>query len=266
MKNQLHRSAFEFLLLILLSTALVSCGSSKLKLKEPSTSNQLVELFEQVPHFKTLRSQIQINANGMSAKGDLRIIRNQAVYLSVQAFLGIEIARLKITPDSMIAIDRLHRRYFSDSFAHIYEFNNSGINYNTIQSLFSNTLFILGKDSLKKTDIDQFKFDKKDKQLILTSRKGANTQFVLNENRQLKQTVLVGGVSELKLLWSYSDFSDRGFPKTMQIEMSSSKRKIGSALEFAKMEFDKPLQVECPIPSRYSKVDLNEILKIFSNL
>lgn len=266
MKNQIRKNGIQLLLLFLISTALISCRSSKLNVKEHPASGQMVELFDRVPHFKTLRSQIQINANGLSAKGDLRIIRNHTVYLSVQAFLGIEIARLKITPDSMIAIDRLHRRYFADSFAHIYEFNTAGINYNTIQALFSNTLFILGKDSLMSRDIEQFKYDKKEKEQILTSKKGANTQFTLNENKQLIQTVLVGGVSRVKLMWSYSDFSDASFPKTMQIEMSSAKRKIGSTLEFAKMEFDKSLQVECPIPSRYSKVDLNEILKIFSNL
>ncbi|MEI7675230.1 MAG: DUF4292 domain-containing protein [Bacteroidales bacterium] len=255
--------------IILIIGTFTSCRSKMVNLNDYAAKKEIVDLFGKAPHFDAFQSQIQINTNGLSAKGDLRIIKNQAIYLSVQAFFGIEVARLKITPDSLIAIDRLHRRYFADTFAHIYGFNSQGINYYTIQSLFTNSIFTLGRDSLTLNDVTAFRWDKRGDETLLTSKKVENSKFLLNRNQQLTQTTLGDKDEKLKLTWSYSEFATFGqtsFPKTMQIDMISTKRKVQATLQFAKIDIDKPFQVECIIPSRYAKVDLNEILNILSGL
>ncbi len=265
----IRKYSFQVVCFVVVLSVFSSCRSKMVGVKSVAAKQQVVALFENAPHLDSFRSQIQINTNGLSAKGDLRIVKNTAIFLSVQAFLGIEVARLKITPDSLIAVDRLHRRYFADTFAHIYGFNKQGINYFTIQSLFLNSIYILGRDSLNKNDVDAFYWEVKNDETNLTSKKDEGCQFQLDQNLQLKQSILGDKNDRLKLTWSYSDFAkiaQLNFPQNMSLEMSSPKRKIAATLQFAKIELNKSFQIDTQVPLRYSKVDLNEILTIFSGL
>lgn len=258
-----------FVISILIALSFTSCRSKMGVIKATANKNPMAKLFEQNPRFETFRSQIQINTSGLNAKGDLRIVKNKTIYLSVQAFLGIEVARLKITPDSLIALDRLHRRYFADTFAHIYGFNKQGVNYFTLQALFSNSLFLLGEDSLSVKDMDAFQLTRKSDLIKLTAKKEDGTSFEINKDYQLSQTSLGKDNDRLKLNWSYRDFasfSDLVFPQTMELNAVSPKKSVSATLQYAKIELNKPQQVDLVIPIRYAKVDLSEILKIFSEL
>lgn len=264
-KNKGFRLCTVVLLLTMVGFS--SCRSKMAGVKGIASRQEVSTLFANAPHFDTFRSQVQIDANGLSAKGDLRIIRNKTLYFSVQAFLGIEVARVKITPDSIIAIDRLHRRYFADTFAHIYGLRTQGINYFTLQSLFANTLFLQGKDSLDLSDADAFRWEKRNGLTQLTSRKDFFSRFTLSENQQLQQTEIGESGDRVKMSWNYSDFvklSKLDFPQTMQVDVSSPKRKINLTLKYAKIEVDKSFPVDVTIPLRYAKVDLDEILKMLS--
>lgn len=258
------------LIFVLLFTLIfASCRSKMVGVKGIASKQEVSTLFDQVPHFDTFRSQIQIETSGLNAKGDLRIVRNRAIYLSVQAFLGIEVARLKVTPDSIIAIDRLHRRYFADSFSHIYGLKNQGINFYTLQGLLSNTLFLQGKDSITLRDVDDFRWERKGAETLLTSKLQEFSTFSLNKDLALVQSSLGDKSDRLNLRWDYSDFapiSKFQFPLHSDISINSSKKMVKASLQYGKIELDKTFQVDAQIPIRYARVDLNDILKIFSDL
>lgn len=256
-----------FVAAMMFLVAFSSCRSKMVGVKGVANKQEVSALFVNVPRFDTFRSQVQIETNGLNAKGDLRIIKNKAIFFSVQAFLGIEVARLKITPDSIIAIDRLHRRYFADTFAHIYGLRTQGVNYFTIQALFSNALFLQNRDTLSLNDADAFRWEQKGDQIRLTSRKDEFSRFTLNSNRQLQLTELGDASDRLKLNWAYSDFAkffNSDFPQTMQVDVVSPKRKIGITMKMAKVEIGRSFAVDAAVPLRYAKVDLDEILKILS--
>ncbi len=260
---------FRLIVLLMAILAFSSCKTRKLAGRGASSQKDVAELFDKDYNAKTFNSQLQINANGVNAKGDLRIVKDKTIYLSLQAFLGIEVARLKITPDSLVAIDRFNRRYFAESFARLQELTSKGVNFYALQSLFTNKIFLNGQESLTHKDIDEFDWKNKGDETHLIPKKDSNCTFVLNGNRQLTETILTDASERFKLSWLYSDFSvidAYDFPRQMEVNISSSKRKISSSLHFARIEFGRELNVECAIPSRYTRVNLDDILKIFSGL
>ena len=265
--TKMNKYCLQISIFLLAITLLTACKSKMLGVKDYAEKKEVRDLFQKTPRFETLNSQIQISTNGLSAKGDLRMIKNQVIYLSVQAFLGIEVARLKITPDSLIAIDRLHRRYFADSFAQINGLSTKGLSFYTIQSLFTNSLFLTDRDSLSLADISEFVWERKGAETNLSPRKDEKFQFILNQDKQLRQTSLT--MDKFIMLWNYSQFSQAAgytFPRNMEVEMATEKRKTNLSLEFAKIDLGKSLKVDCQIPQRYSKVDLSEILTLLSGL
>lgn len=263
----MNKYCLQISIFLLAITLLTACKSKMLSVKDYAAKKEVQDLFQKSPRFETFNSQIQIGTGGLSAKGDLRMVKNQVIYLSVQAFLGIEVARLKITPDSLIAIDRLHRRYFAESFAQINGLSTKGLSFYSIQSLFTNSLFLTDRDSLSLADVSEFVWSQNGAETALTPRKDDKFQFILNQNKQLRQTSL--SVDKFKMDWNYSQFSQAGgytFPRNIEVEVASEKRKTNLTLEFAKIDLGKSLKVDCLIPQRYSKVDFSEILTLLSGL
>src|SRR5690606_13157953 len=54
----------------------------------------------------------------------VRIERDRAIWLSVTAILGVEAARILITPDSVKILNKLQGEYISKPFAYIYNYTN----------------------------------------------------------------------------------------------------------------------------------------------
>lgn len=248
--------------------AFSSCKTRKL-IGSASSQKEVAALFDKDYNAKTFNSHLQINTKGISAKGDLRIVKDQTIYLSLQAFLGIEVARLKITPDSLVAVDRFNRRYFAESFSKLQDLTSKGVNFYTLQSLFTNRIFLSGQENLTHKDVDEFDWKTKGDETHLTPKKDSYCTFVLNGNRQLKETILTDHSDRFKLNWAYSSFSvvdNYDFPHQMEVNISSSKRKLSSSMQFARIVFGKTLNVDCTIPSRYTRIKLDDLLKMFSDL
>lgn len=262
--KQIHSLLFPTLVLIVL---LSSCKSKMFSTKDVTTNKELSAIFNDAPHFETLQAQIQISANGVNAKGDLRILKNREIYLSVQAFF-IEVARLKVTPDSIIALDRFHRRYFADSFDHINAGNTNMVNFQTLQALFTNSIFLQNNSKITPENVADFRTEENQNSISLTPRHNDGVIFSLNKSYQLTQTAFAKSKG-MQLTWDYSKFEPLGngyFPRTMNINVNSEKAKVNSSLEFAKIELGKPHNAELNIPSRYAKVELSEILKLLTEL
>ena len=47
----------------------------------------------------------------MSVNANMRVRRGEIIRFSVAPILGIEVARIDITPDKIMAVDRMNKRY-----------------------------------------------------------------------------------------------------------------------------------------------------------
>jgi len=68
--------------------------------------------------------------------------RDKYVWMSITALLGIEVARVMITPDSIKILDRFNRTYISSGYAYIKKFTQLPITFEQLQNLLcGNALF-----------------------------------------------------------------------------------------------------------------------------
>lgn len=258
-----------FILLTFAIVAFTSCKTKKMATTTKSSQKSVPELLDKDYAEQTMSSQLQLEAGGFSLNGDLRIVKDQTIYLSLKAFLGIEVGRMKITPDSLIAVDRIHSKYFADSFSRIKNWKEKGLNFFTLQSLFTNRIFLNYKEKISHKDIDEFTQKNDGGKMLLIQRNAPECFFEVNKESQLSQTVLGDTSGKFQLNWGYSSFSlvnDYSFPLEMVITISTPKRKMNSTMQFSRIEFGKKVNVELNIPSRYSRVGIDDILKMFTSL
>ena len=91
--------------------------------------------------------------------GTLRIKKGEVIQMSIAPLLGIEVARAEISPNGILVIDRMNKRYVEVSFAEVKALAKADLDFHTLQALFLNELFLPGKDDLTARDASSFRVE-----------------------------------------------------------------------------------------------------------
>ena len=115
--------------IVLLVLILTSCSTSRNTLRNTtigglSGTEYMEKVIEWTPSRDNLtaRARIELNVGSsspMSVNANMRVRRGEIIRFSVAPILGIEVARIDITPDKIMAIDRMNKRYVELGFAEI---------------------------------------------------------------------------------------------------------------------------------------------------
>jgi hypothetical protein len=81
------------------------------------------------------KAKINIDGNSNDVTLNIRIKKNQAIWVSVTAVLGLEGARALITPDSIKIINRLDATYTKKPFSYVYQYAGKQVNFQMLEAL-----------------------------------------------------------------------------------------------------------------------------------
>ena len=277
-KNQ---SKYILSLLLFLFIGVYSCKPKQRMVQADSALEDKTStvLFKDILYkglkYSTFNSKVSMNIStgtkSLSSKGSLRIVKNEAIQLSIQPLFGIEMFRLYVEPDHIVVLDRMNKRYVKESFDDIKGKNSIGFNFYTLQSLFTNNLFIPDKSDVSLQDYKNFKYSADQDNYILSGRdKKSNVDysFSVNGNDQITLTEIYMPSKKYSLQWNYTQFSlmkDIFFPYEMKIDASTQKTKINTSINLSSIILDDLMTLENSIPSSYDRVELNELLKLLAD-
>ncbi|GHT05272.1 hypothetical protein AGMMS49525_12440 [Bacteroidia bacterium] len=162
MKNKKTHKILTLMLLITVFVGNNSCKSTK-------------SIAQIEPQTETLSSNLKVTftqdnqTSGITLDGQMRIIKGQAIQLSVRMpFIGTEAAKVVITPDNILIIDRLHKAYAYEPISEVYQLFSVDLDYYDLETQLFQTQDNMSF-KLQKSDVD-VKF--------LTADKGA--QFTID--------------------------------------------------------------------------------------
>ena len=279
---KLHKPLkYSVSLLLLLIAVLYSCKPKERIMQAQSALEDKTnsELFKDVMYkdieFSTFSSKLNLTISTgtktISSRGNLRIVKNGAIQVSVQPVFGIEMFRLYVEPEYFIILDRMNKRYVKESFQDIQENNPVGFNFYTLQSLFTNSLFIPDQNEVSLQDYKKFKYTETADNYHLTARdkkSDIDYSFSINGNDQITLTQLYLPKKKYSLQWNYNQFSlmkNIFFPFEMKISATTDKRKLDTTIALSDINLEESFSLETPIPGSYTKVELSEVLKMFSD-
>ncbi|QHS54572.1 DUF4292 domain-containing protein [Mucilaginibacter sp. 14171R-50] len=260
-KNILNKMAMVFCLV-----ALVACKSKKLVVvnrpttmvdsaavnEENSLRARLAAIRSKQVTFNTFsgkaKTKLDINGNDNDVTLNIRIARDQKIWISITAIVGIEVARAQITPDSIIVVNRLQSVYLKKPFSYVYTYASKQVNFKTLQALLVGNAI----PEMVNSDAD-FKME------------GANTvlsgnlqdiiyKLLLGPDMKVTQTNLSNQVARQSLQVANSVFiqaDNRVIPSQIDILSTAGDKKIQANLRYAQAEFDKPLEYPFSIPKSY---------------
>jgi len=273
------KKTYKFLLFFSLVVLFSACKSSKTAVTSGGAAvnkanEQLIDdILDAETKFRTINGKISLemiagnNTSGMKVNSQLKIIRDDIIQMSLRApFINTEVFRIDITPDSVFIIDRMSKRYAIEDLTKLEKEKNIQFNYSNMQALFTNALFMPGKQMVGKTDYKNYDItmDAGSYRLQTKDKSGMIYNFVVDVNDRVTETHISGEKKNYALDWTYSDFiKDAGYiyPTKMAAKVNIEKKRLGLVISYSGIDIDKDFKIDRNLPSNYQKVSIMNILK-----
>lgn len=268
----------RYVWLLLVVTLVVSCSSTRNIKKsivwDGLNENEYIEkVFSHSDEKKvvTAKMSASLQLNGKKTGklgGTLRIKKGEVIQISIAPFLGIEVGRAEITPDGLLVIDRMNKRYVEVSFKEWKSLTKVDLNFHILEALFLNEIFLPTKDELTERDLSSFKLSVKQPDVWLDVKK--TKSFDYRFRTEAPQGLLMESRIELSgtsyaLYWEYDDFEpfvNHVFPTSMFVSFEGGEKPSNASFSLSRLTTNADWQSRTKVSSKYQKVELEELIKM----
>ena len=278
----MQRSTYKYyiIIILLLGAMVYSCKPkhkivySTTPVEDKGNSDLFRDMISSSVDFKTFSSRLNLNVTSgtrtMSSRATIRIVKDEAIQISIQPLFGVEMFRFHLDPNRVVLLDRMNKRYVEENIDTLKETYPVGFDFYTLQSVLTNSPFVSGKKEADSTDYKLFKFaQSSDLNYHLSSvdpESETEYSFTVNGDDRITFTHIMHPENKQSLQWAYDEFAilaENIFPHKMVATITTKTRKINTELSFSGVEIDgDPFNISMNIPNGYRKAPIAEILKI----
>ena len=268
-----------FVVVVAVMTGLSSC-KTRHKAQVPVVKDDKNPDDKSAPDLQQLIYDNSFKVNSFSAKasvktniGDqsnsfninLRIKTDSVIWISVSPLLGIEVARVMITRDSVKFMDRLNNKYSNSDFRFFNDLLNVNIDFEIIQGILTGNLFSYKKNKFNSVYIE-------DKYYILSTlskRKLKRSLEDIDPNKPIVQDMWVSYQNyritrlsvedqrlQKSLLTDYSDHrqTEGGLFPFFSKTVVKAEKQVNIEIEYNKVTINSDPEFPFNIPSGYEKM------------
>jgi len=198
------------------------------------------------------KAKLQWNDQAHDATLHVRVRRDQAIWLSVTAILGLEVARLLITPDSIRMLNKFQGEYMAKPFAYIHRYTSPAVDFGALQDL------LLANVSANLLRTDNVQVASAEDEFIVVGQKGELAyQYRINaESRPFHFNVEEAGRDQ-RLETHYADFAKTdgyNFPRSMALDIRAEDLLLKAQLTYSRVTFNEQLDMPFMVPGRYKEI------------
>ena len=276
--NRLTRFASIYFLLAGITVLIAgSCSSTKRMIKEPLKEQGAEYLFENLKqnelkynYFSARFSAgFRQNKNSNSFSGQIRIQKDSLIWISISPALGIEMARVLISNDSVKYMNRIENTYFVSDFNYINSLINSTLDFDMLQAFLTGNDFSFYENSSFKASIDNREY-----KLVTTERRKLKKYLRHNQHISIPlqniwlnpdnfkiTRVLIKEVNQngrkLEGRYKYQTANGQLVPSHLnfQLETAENKNAIEIEVDYTKVNTGETLQFPFRIPEKYNRVN-----------
>jgi hypothetical protein len=195
------------------------------------------------------------NGDKVSSNLSLRIRKDSLIWVSVVPALGIEVARLRITPDSLHLMNRLNKTYFAGDYALLRDKFKVDVNFAMVQAILLGNYLPGEPGQDKVTTESPWQHIRREQASLLID------QFLDLTDLKLKKITIKDLQTNNALNVDYAGFENvagNTFPRSARIAVQqnngSETKGATAALEYNKISLNEPgLTFPFAIPEGYSR-------------
>ncbi len=278
--NKSNRLVYIFLLVLI---SLFACKSRQKtvttdfgRIKHISDKNLIDSLEKNEFQFNVLSAKASvkfIDDKETSFKAHIRVKKDSAIWVSITPLLGIEMARVLITKDSVMFLNRIDKQYFVGTFDYINNKFGTNLDYQMLEAVIVGNSIEFEKEE---KDIIANVDKKKHAYYISTEKKRKVRKDLKKDKNKLKELtqaiwlspetfkiielVLSTPKSDHSLVSKYSDFMElenNSFPQKIDVTLISEKT-VNILIDYSKVSIEKEdISFIFKIPAKYEPVQPN---------
>ena len=272
----------NILLLITMAALVTACGTTKqaaasLPQGQTTATTTTADPFDAVlatlGDWQTLQTggNITIQAGSkFSSSIQVKMVRDQAIYISLRPMLGIEVGKLLITADSLYAVDKVHKRYVAEKVSIL----TSGIpvTVSDVQDIFLGRPFIIGKGTLNEGLKSEMAATREGNTIVLSPNeqyRGYGYAFTFDKSTHITSLDIVPtGSTTATYQVKYSDVrgtSGGNIAHAINVNATVDKKKLSFSLTYKNIDWNGDVKIDRSMPSGYKRMSSADLFSMFGN-
>lgn len=217
-----------------------------------------------------MRFSLRVGDKNLSVGGNLRMKKDRIIQLQLIGLGIIEGGRIEFTPDSVLLVDRLNRRYISSGYDGIEFLRNAQIDFYTLQAFFWNELILPGREHVTDSDAEEFDMLSLNGKTVLSTRGKSLPYYRFYTDAagtRLERTEFEPHV-RYRVDCDYASFvpfAESDFPSSIVLTLSGGKSPIVLSLSLSRMEKTSSAPEPTQVSKRYRRVDPKEVIDMLLN-
>lgn len=200
----------------------------------------------------------------------VKMVRDEAIYISLRPLLGIEAGKLLITADSLYVVDKIHKRYIAEKVSIL----TSGIpvTVRDVQDIFLGRPFIIGKGTLNEGTKAEMTVNREGNTIILMPNetfKGYGYTFTFDKNTRITSLDIVpvgSTVAAYQVKYSNVRNTSAGnIAHAINVNATIEKKSLAFSLNYKDIDWNGKVKIDKSIPTNYKRMSAKDLLSIFSN-
>lgn len=255
----------RFFIVVVLLSFLSGCAVKKPKTKPLLPGKEvsrleknhiLTEIEEHQIQYSTFKgkakTKLNINKDSFNATLNTRIKHKEAIWISITALLGIEVARVLITPNRVQIINRLEKEYIDKPFNYIYNYTSKEFSFNELENLLNGKMmsFAINKETLVLATLNGFELQGIQEDIDFTMQ--------IENDYTLKNAIFLQTANGQKLSTYYDDYEiiqSQKTPKSVQIIINTDNLNLDAHMNYNSISFNEAFELPFSVPSGYKKRD-----------
>ncbi|TDS11054.1 DUF4292 domain-containing protein [Sphingobacterium paludis] len=199
------------------------------------------------------KTKIELNKQVNDVTLNVRIERDKAIWLSVTATLGIEVARVLITPDSVKILNKLQGEYIAKPFSYIYNYTSNGVNFATLQDLL---LANVSSGLLRNSNVQVASAT--DEFIVVGVKDQLSYQYRINKENRPFNFILqeVGANQNLEAFYSgYANNAGYNFPNNLALNIVGDQVSLKASVSYNRVSFNEQVDMPFTVSGRYKVIN-----------
>lgn len=267
---------FKYFSIVLLFIGFVGCKNQENAKRKDLKVNKTEYLLQQLESKKfdfeylSAKAAVKVVKDGKKTpfKANIRIRKDSILWISITPALGIEVARVMITRDSVKVINRIEKNYFIGDYEYISKRFNIDMEFSLIQSILVGNPIAFEEDEKVKLAIDKEKYylgnlkkrkakkaDDKPKK-IEKQKEEVISLWIDQTSLKITDFIFSDLTANRFITGSYKEFSEvdeQLLPYHLKFDFQSEKP-ANVELDYSKVSLEGPLKFSFNISSKYEQV------------
>ena len=246
-------------------------GRCKLDFKNSKALSKYVKENEFDFVWVMAKANVETRIDGKEESFDIRVNvrKDSAMLITIQYLLGIQVAKILITKDSVKMANYIQKNYFKGDFVYINDMLNADLDFNVLQAvLFGNSAEFYEDDELKLKPVT----DRENCHYLLSTERKRRLRRLQSGDNELKKALQILTLNPDNYKIIKNEFSDpatnRSFianyknftkkdsvyaPYHVDIDIVAEK-KASVKIDYVRIEKNIPQKLSLNIPSKYEAI------------